>query len=174
MEYNRIIHQLTIDKLQRTYECLTKKRLVSRPYALSGRRRALTNCSQFSQRSRLGSTKPPSWASKAANQQRTWVPASLGITRTFAAAASDWRILLPNSVAPSTRIETFGWTEYISANSKRLQYRIAAFFLSCAIERNGQFNFYKQCNYLWEGKIKQTMKISYESAVLFHFYASFL
>jgi len=69
--------------------------------------------SQFSQRSRFGSTEPPSWASKAANQRRTLVPASLGITRTFAAAASDWLILVPNSVAPSTRIETFGWTEYI-------------------------------------------------------------
>ena len=38
---------------------------------------------------------------------------SSGITRTFAAAASDWLILVPNSVAPSTRIETFGWTDYI-------------------------------------------------------------
>jgi len=32
---------------------------------------------------------------------------SSDITRTFAAAASDWLILVPNSVAPSTRIETF-------------------------------------------------------------------
>ena len=33
---------------------------------------------------------------------------SSGITRMFAAAASDWLILVPNSVASSTRIETFG------------------------------------------------------------------
>jgi len=32
--------------------------------------------SQFSQRSRFGSTEPPSWASVAANQWRNWVPAS--------------------------------------------------------------------------------------------------
>jgi len=32
--------------------------------------------SQFSQRSRFGSTEPPSSASKAANQRPTWVPAS--------------------------------------------------------------------------------------------------
>jgi len=33
---------------------------------------------------------------------------SSGITRTFAAAASDWLILVPTSVVPSTRIKTFG------------------------------------------------------------------
>jgi len=38
-------------------------------------------------------------------------PATLlmsGNSRAFAAAASDWLMSLPNSVAPSTRIETFG------------------------------------------------------------------
>ena len=49
---------------------------------------------------------------RAANKRQTWVPAGSGITRTFAAAASDWLILVPNAVAPSTWIETFGWTEY--------------------------------------------------------------
>ena len=32
--------------------------------------------SQFSKRSRFGSTEPPSWASVAAYQRQTWVPAS--------------------------------------------------------------------------------------------------
>ena len=44
MEYNRILFQKTTDKLQRTYECLTKIVICKyrRSYALS-RRRAPTN-----------------------------------------------------------------------------------------------------------------------------------
>ena len=35
---------------------------------------------------------------------------SSSIARTFGTAASDWLILLPSSVAPSTRNDTFGWS----------------------------------------------------------------
>jgi len=107
--------------------------------------------SQFSQRSRFGSTEPSSWASVAANQRQIWVPAGSGIPQTFAAAAPDWLILVPNSVAPSTRIETFGWIEYISgdvsqnseitcwpsAGLKNVSFRdFFSFELTCFVKQN--------------------------------------
>ena len=46
--------------------------------------------SQFSQRSRFGSTAPPSWASVAANQRQTWVPASPGRSQPLLLIGSFW------------------------------------------------------------------------------------
>ena len=63
-------------------------------------------------------------------------------------------------------------TQIISAHSKRWQYRIAAFFFPV------QFHVWAiqffQAMYLYLRGKNKTMKIFYESAALFHWYASLL
>jgi len=44
---------------------------------------------------------------------------SSGTSRTFAATVSDWFILESNSVAPSTWIETCGWSEIVTRGRPR-------------------------------------------------------
>jgi len=74
---------------------------------------------RFSQRSRFGSTGPPSWHRGHQNK-----PIRSSGCKRSGDAGTSWYSSLSligqklNSVAPSTRIGTFGWTDYISPEWK--------------------------------------------------------